>query len=148
MVIFDKKARFNLQGLLIGMLLAFGLFFAIIGGTINSLDNNYDTAGYDSESIAKYDRLDNLSSDIEDQGNTINDLTLRSNPFDFLGDIFSRLISPFKTLYQSYKTLITVSGDVTSDFKLMPSFKAFFTSAIIILVVVGLVMTRFYMGRR
>lgn len=144
----NNKGDFNIQGLLIGMAFGFGLFILVIAGTVNMLGVTYDSTGYESSDLSNYSKLNSLADTLNTQANDVEEATVNPGAFDFLSDIFSKVLAPFKFIYRSYRTLTGLSTDAVEDLELMPEFKIFFTTLIIILVIVGIVLIKFYMGRQ
>lgn len=138
--------EFNTQGMIIGTLLV-GLFIAIISSSINLLDTNYDTTGYDEGSISKYNNLITLSESLETVEDETNSFTPSADAFDFFSDLWSKITGPFKFIYGSYRTIKTLSTDAINDLNLMPEFVLFFNALIVVLVIVGIVLFKIYLGR-
>jgi hypothetical protein len=139
-------AEFNTQGMIIGALLV-GLFISIITGSIYLLNDNYDTSGYDNESINKYNQLTSLSQDLETIEEETDKITPSANAFDFFSDIWSKITGPFKFIYGSYRTVSYLADEGVNDLNLMPVFRVFFHSLLVVLVIVGIVIFKIYLGR-
>jgi len=143
----NSRGEFKLQGMIISLLVAFGLFFGLIAGSITLLGGVYDTTGYDNETLADYNQMNSLAGTLEAQQNSIEDTTINPGAFDFFSDIFNKILAPFKFIYRTYRTMTTLSSSAVDDLNLMPIFKVFFSSVIIVLVIVGIVLIKFYQGR-
>lgn len=142
----NNKADFNLQGMLVGIAVL-GLFAGIIGILINSLDSGYDTTGMDINDIQKYQVLDNLSADVEQARQTVDAAVVDKNWWDFLSGIFNTILTPFKFMYRSVATLITLTDSVINDLGLLKIIGDFLITVLTIFVFVGIVMIKFYMGK-
>jgi len=142
----NKKAEFTLQGMLIGILIL-GLFAGLIGTMIAFLGTGYDTTGFVEEDIEPYYTTGNLSSTIQSVRSEIDPATIDDSWFDFLSGIFNVVLEPFKFVYKSVDTLINLTGYVVSDLGLFEVFGQFLTTLLTILVIVGIVMIKFFMGR-
>lgn len=142
----NKKAEFNLQAMLISIALL-GLFATLVGILITSLGGSYDATGYDSDDVGKYQVLDNLSRSVATAKGQIDTATVDTNWFDFLSGIFNTILTPFKFMYRSVATLFTLSGSVVSDLGLLKVIGDFLITVLTILVFVGIVMIKNYMGR-
>ncbi|MCK4522459.1 MAG: hypothetical protein KAU20_07840 [Nanoarchaeota archaeon] len=143
----NKKGDFNLQGMIIGMLVV-GLFFGMWGIFISQLGANYDTTGYDSSDIEKYQIMGNISDDINSAHSYVDKVTVDKSVFDYFSDILDKILTPFKFIYRSFTTLITLTTDAVADLKLDPIIGDFFVTVLTVLVIVGIVMIKFYMGKR
>lgn len=139
-------AGFNTQGMIIAGLFV-GLFISILTGSIYLLDTTYDTSGYNETTINKYNNLTGLASDLQKVENSTNLFTPKADAFDFFSDLWSKVIGPFKFIYGSYRVTNSLAQNSVKDFNLMPVFGAFFTSLIIVLVIVGIVLIKMYLGR-
>lgn len=142
-----RKGEFNVQGMIISMLIA-SLFFALVGIFITMNAPNYDIEGFELTDIQKYDKMRNLSEVIKQTEEKVDQITIDRNVFDFFADIFSRILSPFKFIYRSFRTLVSLSTSVTEDLKLLPVIGEFFASLITVLVIIGLVMIKYYMNKQ
>jgi magnesium-transporting ATPase (P-type) len=143
----NKTAAFKITGMMIALITAFGLFFGLIGYAMYEMGGQYDTTGYDKNDIIKYDYLTDLNSDLNESANIIESVRVNSNVFDWFAGIWNKLITPFKLIYTSYGNIISASDDLVTDLHLPPIYRAWFNALIIILVVIGIVMIKFYLGR-
>jgi len=141
------KAEITIQSFLIGILVI-GLFFGLLGGLINIFTPDYNMDGMNLKDIEKYQIMDNLSQQIKNIEDKVTDVTPDKNVFDFFADIFSRLLTPITFTYKAIKTSITMSQSITDDLGLFPVFRQFFTTLITIIVIIGIVMIKFYLGRK
>jgi hypothetical protein len=132
--------------MLLGVLVA-GLFFSIIGITINSLGNNYNTGGFVQEDIAKYNQMRNLSEEINKSYANIDTTTVDTAWYDFFSGIFSKLLTPFKFIYRSFATLISLTTHSVSDLGLLSVVGDFLITVVTLIVIIGIVMFKFYMGK-
>ena len=143
----NKKGSLKIQGLMLALITAFGLFFGLIGYTMDTLGSNYDDTGYNSADIDKYNYLQDMSDDINTTKNIVETVRVEHTVFDWFAGIWNKLTAPFKLIYKSYDNLITATNDSATTLKLPAIFRAYFSAAIIILVVIGIVMIKFYLGR-
>ena len=98
----NRRAEFKITSMLMGILLAFGLFFTIIASTFTSLGGTYDTSDYNEDDLASYTHLTSLSDKMATQANTIDtSVSVDSNAFDYLANIFKGVLAPFKFIYKS-----------------------------------------------
>ena len=142
----DKRGEFKITSMLFGILLAFGLFFTLIGSIITSLGGMYDTSAYDEDSLEGYSHLNSLSSRLQNQSNSIDtDVSVSSTVFDYFAGIFAKITEPFRFIYRSYATLITASNSAVNDLGLFPEFGVWVQAVLITLVIVGIVMFAVYM---
>jgi len=137
---------FNIQGMLIGMLTGF-LFMSLLGLAIVNMGENYDITGYDSADIAKYQGMDNLSITINQTYQQVDKVTVDRGAFDFFADMYNKVLSPFKFIYRSFATLIGMADDVIEDLRLPPVVGVYFVSVLIVLLIIGVVMIKFFMNR-
>ncbi len=142
-----KKGEFTLQGMIIAALTSF-LFVAFIGFMINSLSGSYNIDGYDSEDLEKYDQTANISTAVNSAYEDIDGVTVDKSVFDYLGDVWSKVVAPFKFVYRSFTTLISLTGNVTDDLQLPKMFADYLAAVLTVLVIIGIVMIKFYMGRK
>lgn len=143
----NKKADFNLQGMLIAVAIL-GLFAALIGALIAALGSGYDTTGYDEDQIGKYQVMDNLSSTVESARSLIDSTTVDQGWFDFLSGIFNTILTPFKFMYRSVAILFTLTDSVVNDLGLLKVVGDFLITVLTIFVFIGIVMIKNYMGRQ
>ena len=145
----NNRGEFKIQSMLIAILLAFGLFFTLISSTFTSLGGSYDTSEVNESSFADYDHLTSLSGRITEQSNTIDSsVSVDSNAFDYLANIFKSVLAPFKFIYKSYDTLFTVTNQAVTDLNLFPAFAPWAKAVLITLVVIGVVMFSVYLKVR
>lgn len=137
---------FNIQGMLIGMLTGF-LFMSLLGLAIVNMGVSYDITGYDSADIAKYQGMDNLSITINQTYQQVDKVTVDRGAFDFFADMYNKVLSPFKFIYRSFATLIGMADDVIEDLRLPPVVGVYFVSVLIVLLIIGVVMIKFFMNR-
>lgn len=142
----NRKAEFNIQGLLIGIA-ALSLFLGVIGGTVLLVGDNYDITGYDGEQLESLNKMKNISDVVKEAQSSVDGVTVDQDLFDFFSGMWSKIIAPFKVVYRSYSQLISISNTAVDTFKLMPVFTEFFITAIVIVVIIGIVMIKFHLGR-
>lgn len=142
----NQKGAFNFQGMLISMLMV-GLLFGIIGSAVYVLQNNYDATGYDANDISAFNKNKNLSSDIDSIRQNVDGVTADSSWFDWFSGIWSKILIPFKTAYRSFETLVYLTGEASDRLQLLPVVKEFLITIITILVIIGLVMIKYFLGR-
>ena len=142
-----KKGGFTLQGMIISSLCAF-LFIGFIGYTITSMDGDYDTTGFVESDLTKYDQTASISTAVNNAYSDIDGVTVDKSVFDYLGDVWSKVVAPFKFVYRSFTTLISLTSHVGDDLQLPDIFSQFFSGVLTVLVIVGIVMIKFYMGRK
>jgi len=143
----NKKADFNIQGMMLG-LLVFGLFFALYGLFFSMLSGGYDIEGANQTQLNRLNTMRNISTETEKIRSDIDTVVVDRNVFDFFSDIFNKVVTPFKFSYKIYVTLKDVSGYAVSVLKLLKPFEDFFATAITIIVVVGIVMFSIYLNKR
>lgn len=143
----NKRAEVNIQGMLISILVV-GLFFGFFGATIIVMSNYYDTTGFDADEINSFNFNQNLSDTLQEVQDDVDSVTVDDSWFDFFSGIWSRFLAPFKFIYRSFAYIITMGNQTSDLLQLMPVFKQFFTSVIIVLVVVGIVLIKFGLGRK
>lgn len=142
----DLMSRFNITGMVLGMLTAF-LFISLVTFSITGLGSHYDPTGFDSEDLAAFDGMDNLSITLNDSYQQIDKVTVDRDVFDFFADIYNKVMSPFKFIYRSFETLITMSDDVIEALHLPPFFGAYIAAVLIAVVIIGIVLIRFFMNK-
>lgn len=143
----NKKAEVTLQGVIISALTAF-LFIGVIGVMINMLGSDYDTTGYVSSDLTKYDRTESISTAVNNAYSDVDQVTVDKSVFDYLGDVWSKVIAPFKFIYRSFTTLVGLTTHVTDDLRLLDLFADYLSAIFTVLVIVGIVLIKFYMGRK
>lgn len=143
----SKKAEFTLQGMTIGALTGF-LFILMVGFTISGLTSGYDTDGYIEGDLDKYDGTPNITTAINNAYDGVDGVTVDKSVFDYLGDVWSKIVSPFKFIYRSFTTLVSMTDDVGDDLKLPKIFSDWLAAVLTVLVIIGIVMIKFYMGRK
>ena len=142
----NKKGEFTTQKMLLSILVV-GLFMGVFGAIITINSFYYDTSGYDEDEMNSYNNVQNLSQVIQDQYEVIDDVQADSSWFDFLSGMWSKLLAPFQFIYRTFSYMITIFKQATSLFQLLPIFKEFFVASIMTLVVIGIVLIKFGLGR-
>lgn len=142
-----KKGEFTLQGMIIASLTCF-LFIAFIGFMIASLSGSYNIEGYSEEDLAKYEQTESIDAAVNSAYADVDGVTVDKSVFDYLGDVWSKIIAPFKFIYRSFTTLISLTDHVTDDLQLPKMFADYLSAILTVLVIVGIVMIKFYMGRK
>lgn len=143
----NKKGEVKLIPMIVGMLAMF-LFVSVVGLSINMMGGNYDTSGYDEDDLARYNFQANLSADIASSQGSVENVVMDPNIFDYLAGFFNKLLSPFRTVYRAYTTMITMSTSVVSDLNLLHPIRDFLITAIVLIVVIGIVMLEIYLGKQ
>jgi len=146
-MIIGKRGDFNILGMVVGMLTAF-LFTALITIFIIGMGGEYDISGFEEDDLIKYNQMDNLSEDINQVYGDVDQITIDKTVFDYFADIYSKIVSPFKFIYRTFTTLTSLINDVVSDLRLYPVVGDYFAAVLIVLVIVGIVMIKFYMNRQ
>jgi len=124
------------------------LFIGFIGFMINGLSGSYSTEGYIEGDLTKYDQTDSISTAVNSAYNDIDGVTVDKSVFDYLGDVWSKVVAPFKFIYRSFTTLIGLTSHVGDDLQLPKIFAEYLSAVLTVLVIVGIVMIKFYMGRK
>jgi len=143
----NKKAELKIQGMLIGLLFV-GLFMGFVVNSITTMGGNYDITGSNMSDLSKYNDNDNLSATISEHTSTIEDTTIDKSLFDYLAGIFASVLRPFKFIYRSYTIMQGLAAYAISDLQIMPIVTDFAITAIAVMVIVGIVLIKFYLGRR
>jgi len=144
----NKAGEFNLNSMVIGLVLAFGLLFAVVGGSINAMGGTYDSKGFNETELTSYNHLDSLESRIVTNADSIEGTNVDKGVFDWFAGLWEKIKSPFTFVVQSYKTLITVTNQASDKFDLMPEFKQALSTIIVMLVVIGILAGRYFLGRK
>jgi len=144
----NNNKGFSVNSMIVGLILCFGLFIAVIGGTIDRLGPSYDIAGYNSTELGGYDHLSSLESRIKTNATLIESASVDKGAFDWFAGLWGKIRAPFVFVTKSYTALIDVTEQSTNKLKLMPEFKTAITTIIVLLVVFGLLAARYYMGRK
>lgn len=142
-----KKGEFTLQGMILSALTAF-LFIGFVGYMINSLSGSYSIDGYVESDLTKYDQTASISTAVNNAYDDVDGVTVDKSVFDYLGDVWSKIIGPFKFIYRSFTTLIDLTDHVGDDLQLPKIFADYMSAVLTVLVIVGIVMIKFYMGRK
>lgn len=143
----NKKGEVTLQGFIISSLTAF-LFIAVIGIKITMLGSDYDATGFNMADLEKYDKTSNITEAVNDAYASVDQVTVDKTVFDYLGDVWSKVIAPFKFIYRSFTTMIGLTNTVTQDLKLLSIFADYLSAVLTVLIIVGIVLIKFYMGRQ
>lgn len=142
-----KKAEVSIQGILIGIL-TLGLFFGVFGAIVSMMGADYDISHIDQNDLIAYQVMPNLSNDIKSAADDVDQVTVDPNAFDYLSNLFAKITTPFKTTYQSFRTLKSITKAATSDLNLMKQVTDYLITLITILVIIGIVMIKYFMGRQ
>jgi hypothetical protein len=143
----NNKGEFKIQGMLIGLLFV-GLFMGYVGITIDMMGGNYDITGSDLTDITKYNKNANLSTTLDTQAGIIDETTIDKSLFDYLAGIFATILKPFQFIYGSYTIMQSFAAYAVSDLQVMSIVSDFAIASIVVLVIIGIVMIKFYLGRR
>ena len=147
------KGELTLNSLIFGMIICFGLFFAVIGGTIDIFDTSYDVSGVDESDLnsSGFNHLDSLANRLNDSEkgySAVEGLVVEPKWYDWFAGLWNNVRSSLTFIFKSYTSLIDVSDESVSKLKLMPEFKTAITTIIILLVVFGLLLGRWMLGRK
>lgn len=142
----NKKAEFKIQNMLISMLIV-GLFMGVFSAIVIVNSSYYETTGFDESEFEKINKNQNLTQIVQEQYELVDGVTVEESWFDFFSGIWSKLLAPFRAISNTFKTLISIANTATSVFQLLPVFKEFFSAAILVLVVIGIVLIKFGLGR-
>lgn len=141
-----KRGEANIQGMLIGIL-TIGAFFAIIAAIIAG-SSNYANTDADFTDLDGLMVQQDISEDIDIARSNIDTVTVDKNLFDYFIGIFDAVLTPFKFIYRTFTTVISMIGVIGSKLKLLQPLKDYFITLITILIVIGVVMIKFYLGRK
>jgi hypothetical protein len=141
----NKEAEFKIQGMLIATL-TLGLFFTLLAVGINS-SGNYNTDNIDLDRLNEYQTMKNITKYIEAAETQVDGVTPEKGAFDFFSDIWSKVTGPFKTIYKSFGVLKQVSISAVSDLNLHKAISDYLVAVLTVLVIIGIVMIKFYLGR-
>ncbi len=146
----NHKAEMTLNSIVFSLVICFGLFFAIIGGTINLLGSNYDTSGVDYTDLnsSGFNHLDSLASRIDSSREGVEGVVVEPKWYDWFAGLWNNVRDSLTFTVKSYETLITISDNSVSKLHLMPEFKAAITTIIIMLIVFGILLARYMLGRK
>lgn len=143
----NRKAEVTLQGMIISALTAF-LFIGIIAAWLGMSGQDYDSEGYVEGDLTKYDQSASISTAVQNTYSEVDQVTIDKGVFDFFSDIYNKIIAPFKFTYRSFTTLIGLSSQVTEDLQLLSIFKVYIEAIFTTLIIIGIVLIKFYMGRK
>lgn len=143
----NKKAEVTIQGVVISSLTAC-LFIGIVIAMVTMTGENYDKAGYDPNSLSKYEKTDDIATAVQDAYEEVDQVTIDKGVFDFFSDIYNKVLAPFKFIYRSFTTLLDLAGQIVDDFHLLSIFAVYIQAVLITLVIIGIVLIKFYMGRK
>jgi len=143
----NNKAELTIQGMIISIaflvLVTAGFIFFI-----TSSENSYDTSGYDSETLGYvFSETGNLSTDIEEVSSQVDSVVVDKGVFDFFAGIFNAVTKPFKTVYQYFRSFRAITTAATDTLMFSDIVKDFVIVLITTLVIIGIVMIKFYLGR-
>ena len=146
----NHKGEMSLNSIIFSLVICFGLFFAIIGGTINLLGERYDTSGVDYNDLnsSRFNHLDSLASRIDSSREGVEGVVVEPKWYDWFAGLWNNVRESLTFTVKSYETLITISDNSVSKLKLMPEFKTALTTIIIMLIVFGLLLARYMLGRK
>jgi len=141
---------FSVNSYIIGLVLCFGLFFAVIGNSIGSLQTTYGVSGANSSELDSYNHLDSLNNRIADKDrvDSVTGVNVEDKWYDWFAGLWSKLKGSFVFVIKSYESLISVTEQSTNKFQLDPAFSQALTTIIILLVVFGLLLGRYFFGRK
>lgn len=142
----NKRGEFNVQGMIIAILTA-GLFIAVMATWISETDY-YDSTGFSQEKLDQFNKVQNLTSTLQQVAEDVDSVSVDSSWFDFFSGIFEKLLRPFKFVYRTFAHLINMADQATSIFKLMPVFREYFTALVLTLVIVGIVLWKMHLGKQ
>lgn len=128
------------------------LFVSLVAGVFSAtyaiLGPGY---GFDADTAAidKYNSFSstNLSADLDRVTESVDGISIDANVFDWFSNIWNKLTSPFRIVYRTYTTAKNLASESASTFNLLPVFQEFIDAAIVVLVIVGIVMIKMYLGR-
>lgn len=135
-----------MQGMILAALTSF-LFIGFIGFMIAGL-SDYDTDGYVASDLTKYDKTTNITDAVQSAYEGVDGVTVDKTVFDYLGDVWSKILAPFKFIYRSFTTIIDLTGAIGEDLRLPKIFSDYFAAVLTVLVIIGVVMIKFYLGRK
>lgn len=138
----------TINSMVVALVVCFGLFIVVVANSITSLGGYYDTTGYNETQLDSYNHLDSLHSRINSSSTAIEQVNVDKGIFDWFAGLWEKLKSPFTFTIQSYKTLNTVTNQASDNLQLMPEFKQAIGTIILLLVVVGILAGRYFLGRR
>ena len=149
----NGRGELSLNSLIFSMVIAFGLFIGVIGGSITLLSPSYDTAGVDQSDLnsSGFNHLSSLASRINDSDNgysSIENVVVEPKWYDWFAGLWNNVRGSLTFVAKSYTTLIDVSDQSVNKLHLMPEFKQAITTIIIFLVVFGLLLARYMLGRK
>lgn len=143
----NKGGNVNFPAMIIATLTV-GLFVTIIGSWIYLAGSTYDVTGNEYENFSSsFNRNQNMSKILDETYNVVDSVTVNPNWFDYLAGLFNSVLAPFKLIYNSIRIVIGLTSSFVASLNLLPVFADYFRAVLIAIVVVGLVMLRYYMNR-
>ena len=142
----SRRGEFNLQGMIIGTGLS-ALFVGLMIVLINSTGGSYDNSGYDNSTLEGFNVMSNLSRDIASVQSETEQVVVDKTVFDYLAGIFNSILSPFKKVYNSFKLFRGMTVSASESLKLNSLVTSFLTTMIVVLVLIGIVLIKFYAGK-
>ncbi|MBW2986735.1 hypothetical protein KY333_05180 [Candidatus Woesearchaeota archaeon] len=149
----NRQARSDiLKGILMGIA-TIGLFVSLFTFSMLRMGENYDSSGFDNDTIAKYDKLTELSTQLNETKGVV-DQNVEKNAFDIIGGWFSNGLSAIKTFFRglgflgsSTSIMYDISSDSVDDLNLHPLFKTYITAIVIILIIIGIFLIKYIMNK-
>lgn len=146
----NNKGEFKITGMMLSLLFAFGLFIAFVGWAVTAAGgiDGYNIDGYDEAELEEFNQFDDLNRTINANKDGIDNSNVDKDAFDFFSAIWDKLSSPFRNIYNSFNNMVNVFTGVSRLLGLPIIFTQFFTAAIVVMVLIGIVMIKFKLGRQ
>lgn len=141
----NKQGEFYLIGFLAGILTV-GLLAGVFTYIIVSSGSGYNIDNYNSADLERYEVMPNLSANINSAYEQIDQTTINGDAFDWLADVWSKIITPFKFTYNSFKIATGLTGDIILKLQLLSIFGSYLVTLIMLYVIIGIVMKK-YIGK-
>lgn len=144
----NRRGEVNFVAIIVSALTV-GLFFSLLGAWVYLSSDFYDVSGNEIDELrGVYDRTGNITDLIDEVNDEVEAVTVNPSLFDYFSGIFSKLLSPFKSVANGFKILLSLIRNMGRDLLLLPFVTEFLVAVLSVVVVVGLIMLRGYLNKR
>lgn len=141
-----SEEKVTMQGILVAVLVV-GLFFGLMGIFFTNLGAGYNIDGYVGDKLGQFNNVENMSQMLQDVNEQKQNIGSDPNIFDVIGNLIQKALSPIKFIVNSVSYVYDMAKSLVSIFNLPSIFTQFFVSMLLIVIVVGIFIIKYAMGK-
>lgn len=126
----------SLSGFIIALILFSTVIVAGFGSFLASINTNYNPSGFNSSDIDEYNRLNQITEQVNNIENETRSLQSRSGVTDVLGGFFEAGYNAIKISYSSLGIFESMASQAKEDIPVLENINFFYVAITTIVIVI------------